>query len=147
MLYADDLTPDDMFDLGTWTPTAEEIMDFGRQWDPQPFHVDEAAAAETPIGGLFASGIHGLAILQRLKVLGFYGRTAVIAGKGMTDGRFLKPIRPGVPLRGRLEVLAVETRDDGRAVVTTRGSLHDPDDELVLQLTGRGLFAARPDVA
>jgi acyl dehydratase len=141
--FADDLEVGQSLDLGTWTPTAAEIVEFASAWDPQPFHLDDAEAARTRFRGLVASGMHTFSILHRLTVDAFYGHAAVIAGLGIRDGRLVRPVRPGMRLRGTLTVVELRMRDRDRAVVTTRGELHDDDDELVARVIGDGLMACR----
>jgi acyl dehydratase len=143
-IYAEDLAVGVTIALGDWTPSRAEIIAFASQWDPQSFHLDEEAAARTPIGGLFASGMHSMAILQRLTVDGFYGRAAVIAGRRIRDVRFVRPVRPGMQLTGALQIEGVVARGDGRSVVTTRGTLRDGNGDVVLDLVAEGLFAPRP---
>ena len=77
-------------DFGAYDFTAERIKDFARQFDPQPFHVDEAAAAQSVFGGLIASGWHTAAVATRLYVDYFAAR----AGRGDPVPRF--GVSPGV---------------------------------------------------
>jgi acyl dehydratase len=64
--YFEDFQPGQVFELGSRTVTADEIVAFGREFDPQPFHVDEDAAAASIFGGLIASGWHTGAMWMRL---------------------------------------------------------------------------------
>jgi len=144
MRYADDLHPGDVIELGSWTFTREDIVAFGEAWDPLPHHIDEAAAERGPFGGLIASGIHSLAALQRLQILGFYRDSAIIAGRGMKDMRLHKPVRPGSTVYGRLRVTDVRARRDGHALVATEAVLDDQDGDRVLSLAGEAVMARRP---
>ncbi|MBB0992410.1 hypothetical protein G6009_13545 [Dietzia sp. SLG510A3-30A2] len=74
MYYADDLEPGQLIPLGSYTITEEEIVTYARQWDPVFIHTDPTAAATTPLGGVIASGLHTLAIYQRLAVPAFWSR-------------------------------------------------------------------------
>jgi acyl dehydratase len=65
-LYFEDFEPGAVFDLGKRTLSKEEIVAFAREFDPQPFHVDEEAANESTFGGLIASGWHTASIFMRL---------------------------------------------------------------------------------
>ena len=67
-LYWEDFEPGQTLDLGSRTVTEEEILEFARRWDPQPFHVDPEAARETVFGGLIASGWHTGAMWMRMYV-------------------------------------------------------------------------------
>lgn len=126
--FADDLTPGASYDLGPHLVDEAELVAFALQWDPQFFHVDRAAAERGAFGGLIASGMHTLSVFQRLAVPGFWGRLATIAARGMSDVRFLAPVRPGDRLDGVLEVRDVATLDAHRALVTVVGGLTRGDE-------------------
>lgn len=127
MLYAEDLDAGTVFPLGCRSLTAAEIMEFARAWDPMPFHVEEAAALASPFGGLIASGLHTIAVAQRLLFDAFMDRTHVIAGLGVDGLRMTGPVRPGTVITGQAEILDRRLRDaDG--VVTFRTALVDGDD-------------------
>ena len=86
---AEDLAVGDVVTLGTHEVTDVEILEFARSWDPQWFHLDVDAAAAGPYGGLIASGLHTMAIYQRLYVDST--QWAAIAGRGLPEVRFLRP--------------------------------------------------------
>ena len=68
MLYAEDLREGQEFPFGSYSMVEDEMLAFARQYDPIPIHTDPAAAAASPFGGLIASGLHTMAIYQRLIV-------------------------------------------------------------------------------
>ncbi|MCW3014698.1 MAG: dehydratase [Solirubrobacterales bacterium] len=136
MLFAEDLEPGRTFPFGTTSLTARQIVDFARDWDPQPFHVDKDAAAATAFGGLVASGVHTVAVAQRLLFDAFVGHTAVIAGLGVDELRLPRPLRPDAVVSGHAEIVGRRLRDDGRAVVTFATTLTDTNgDTLMTQRT------------
>lgn len=141
-LYAEDLVEGSVFELGPHRVSAAEIIEFGRKWDPLPMHTDERAASTTPLGGLIASGIHTLAIYQRLQADALISRTAIVAGRGLT-ARLVRPVRAGSTLVGTTELVSVERKASGRAVVRTRGVLTVAG-EPVLELDGDMLVNGRP---
>jgi acyl dehydratase len=143
LLYAEDLVVGSFFDLGTWDVTLDDIVEFARRWDPLPMHVDVESAAAGPFGEIIASGIHTMAIMQRLNVEGFLGRVAIIAGRSMSDVRLTKSVLPGTQLRGRQTIDAVLTRPSGRALVTTTSTLVDQTGALVLSMMGDSVVAQR----
>ncbi|MCZ4499124.1 MAG: MaoC domain protein dehydratase [Marmoricola sp.] len=118
-LYAEDLVPGTTITLGTYTVTRAEIVEFATAWDPQGFHVDEDVAAAGAFGGLIASGIHSMAIFQRLAVDGAFRHWALIAGRSIQDVQMTAPVRPDDELTGRIHVDAVVPKGHGRALVTT----------------------------
>jgi acyl dehydratase len=134
-LYAEDLEVGDVFDLGSCVVTEQEVVEFASAWDPQFFHVDAQAAADGHFGGLIASGIHTMAVFQRLSVAGFWGRSATIAARGMRDVRFVRPVRPTTEMTGRLTIEEVRHRDEDRSLVSVSGVMEGPDGPvLTLQL-------------
>jgi acyl dehydratase len=142
MLYAEDHTPGRTFELGERTLSAEEIVAFAAEWDPQPFHLDADAARVSPIGGLFASGLHGVAVLVRLGSDGMISKTAIVAGRGWREVEMRKPIRPGMRLHGHATVVGQTLREtDG--LIRWRLELRDDDDALVLGFTGEGQVLRR----
>jgi len=146
MRYLDDFSPGQVFDLGTKTPTAEEIVEFAREFDPQPFHLDEAAGKKTHFGGLVASGWHTAGILMRLLVDAVLKDAASLGSPGVDEVRWLKPVRPGDVLRGRLECLAVEpsrSKPD-RGIARFVYELANQSGECVFRMKGMGMFARKP---
>jgi acyl dehydratase len=141
--YAEDLVVGSYVDLGTWDVTLDEIVAFAGQWDPLPMHVDEDAAANGPFGEIIASGIHTIAIMQRLNVQGFLSKVAIIAGRSLSNLRLPAPVRPGSRLRGRQTIDAVTLRSTGRALVTTTMTLVDQGGTLVLSMTGETVVLQR----
>lgn len=88
--------------------TSDEIIEFCKKWDPLPFHVDPSAAAKTPVGQLFTSAVHSVAIAIRLGHQLQAEPTATVMGLGWDEVRFHAPARAGDRLRLRGEI--IETR-------------------------------------
>ncbi len=109
MLYLDDLKPGDVY-RGQGEPApmdADGIKAFARQFDPQPFHIDEAKAETTFFRGLAASGWHTAAVTMKLLVDGALPLAGGIIGAGVEEVRWPRPVRPGDRLRVESEVLEV----------------------------------------
>ena len=96
-------------EYGPLTIGGDDIKAFAREFDPQPMHLDEAAASESMLGGLSASGWHTCAIMMRLISDGFLLRSTFMGGAGCDEIKWLAPVRPGDALRVRSRVL--ETRE------------------------------------
>ncbi|WP_192583026.1 MaoC/PaaZ C-terminal domain-containing protein [Streptomyces albicerus] len=143
VLYAEHLRPGAVFALGSAKISREEILDFGRRFDPLPLHTDEDAAAGSRFGGLIASGFHTAAVLQRLMVDAVFSRAAIIAGREISSLRMRAPVRPEDVLHGTLEIVEVRPRDDGTAVVRSRGSLTNDSGTVVLEAHGEALWEHR----
>ena len=145
-LYFEDLEPGQVHELGSRAVSEEEIVAFARQWDPQPFHVDPAAAKDSPFGGLIASGWHTGAMWMRLYVDSLLDGEAAMGSPGIEELRWLAPVRPGDTLAGRLTVLETtpsERRPD-RGTVRIRGEMVNQDGVIVLSMVSRGHFGRRP---
>src|SRR5215813_8947801 len=137
-LYLDDFFPGQRLALGQKTITAEEIVDFARDYDPQAFHLDEAAAAATPFGGLVASGWQVGAIAMRLLVDNLLRRAASLGSPGLDKVQWLQPVRPGDTLTMSGEVLKVtpsRSKPD-RGIAVSRYELHNQRGELVYRVEG-----------
>lgn len=125
---------------------ASEIIDFARRWDPQPMHIDPAAASALPQGGIIASGAHLLAISVR-QLVTQHDQVAVIAGLSWDEVRFLHPAHPGDVLsltRECIEVRPSRSKSD-RGIVRNRITLRNQDDDELLSYVDTLLVARRPD--
>lgn len=144
-LYFEDFEPGQVWELGSHTVSEEEIVAFARAWDPQPFHVDAAAAAASPFGGLIASGWHTGALWMRLYVDSVLGRAASMGSPGIEELRWLAPVRPGDTLRGTLTVLETtpSARHPGRGTVRSRAEMVSGEGVTVMTMVARGHFGRR----
>ncbi|WP_323040032.1 MaoC family dehydratase [Gemmobacter sp.] len=118
-LWFEEFQEGQTFESASHTPSRDEIIAFAQDWDPQPFHLDDAAAAKTVFGGIIASGIHTVALTSRLLFdLGILNGTA-IAGLGLDELRFHKPVFPGDTLRVRAKVIQTRpTSKPGQGTVS-----------------------------
>ena len=143
--FFEDFQAGQIFELGEHTMTREEIVDFARQFDPQPFHIDEDAAERSAFGGLIASGWHTAAVFMRLYVDALLADAASMGSPGISELRWLAPVRPGDTLTGRFIVESVEpsSKRADRGTVYFRSEMVNGDGTTVLSMTGRGYFARR----
>ena len=126
--------------------TADEIVAFGREFDPQPMHIDEAQAAEGPFRTLIASGWHVTAISWReFHRAGGYGSTPVV-GLGVDELRWHRPVRAGDALTVRREVVELRpsASNPGQGIVRTRVSVRNQGGETVMTLMSAGRVPTRP---
>jgi acyl dehydratase len=139
-LYLEDLTPGRLFKSCEITLDSTAIKAFASQFDPQPFHLDEAAAAKTFFGGLVASGWHTTALTMRLLVEGGLPIAGGIIGAGTDELRWPRPVRPGDTLHVESEVLEVRPSrsrtDQGLMKVraTTFNQLNEPVQVMIANL-------------
>ena len=105
--YLEDFAAGQTFGSGRVRVTAEEIKAFAAQFDPQPFHLDDAAARDSMFKGLAASGWHTAALTMRLVVEGDLKPAGGVIGAGFDDFRWPRPVRPGDEMHIEGEVLEV----------------------------------------
>jgi len=131
--------------IGAWRLGEDEVVAFAQQWDPQPFHIDREAAANSIYGGLTASSLHLFAICTRL-FFDHEARIAVLAMLGKDAVRFPHPARAGDELVYETE--CVEARPSGskpdRGVIRLRDTVTDPAGQVVLTQEVSLLVARRP---
>jgi acyl dehydratase len=125
MLYAEDLTVGQRFPFDSYTMEEAEIVEFATRFDPLYIHIDRDAAAKGPFGGLIASGLHTMAVYQRLAAAAVWSQVVGIAGKRF-EIDLLRPVRPGAVLTGYAEVASLARRE-GRndAILTLRSEVTD----------------------
>jgi acyl dehydratase len=143
--YLDDLKIGQRFTSGTLALDAEQIKTFAREYDPQPFHLDEAAAENSIFKGLAASGWHTAALTMRLLVSGGLPLAGGSVGAG-GEIAWPRPTRPGDILQVESEVVAVtpsRSRPD-RGIVTVRSETKNQRGEVVQVLTAKLMVPRRP---
>ncbi|OWA37250.1 hypothetical protein B9G55_04065 [Saccharibacillus sp. O16] len=114
-----------VFHTTSMVMTLESITEFAQIYDPQYMHLDAEKAAAGRFGGLIASGIQTMAVSFKLWVeTGVYGEE-VVAGTGMNDIRFLKPVYPGDELRVEVEVIGLEERRRSGIVTVRLSTFND----------------------
>jgi acyl dehydratase len=107
-LHWEDFRPGTTFECGQRVVTRAEIVAFAAEFDPQPMHLDEAAASAGMLGGLAASGWHSCCLMMRMMTDGFIGDSSFLGAPGVEEVRWLAPLRPGERVTARVAVL--ETR-------------------------------------
>ncbi|WP_269580600.1 MaoC family dehydratase [Roseibium sp. Sym1] len=105
LIHFEDLAPGQEYDLGALTVTKDDIIEFAEEFDPQPFHLDEAAGKASILGGLAASGWHTASLVMRLLATGFLNKTAGRGSPGINELQWKRPVFPGDTLTAKAEVL------------------------------------------
>ena len=145
-IYFEDLEPGECWTVGGHTITADEIVAFAEQFDPQPFHVDPEAATDSIFGELVASGLHTMCLAGRFFIVEFVQGKEFqnLGGLGMDDLRWHEPVRPGDTLELRIEVRETEpseSHDDrGYAHFDRRVRVDDSD---VMTFVSHNIVATR----
>jgi acyl dehydratase len=134
--------------FGTFGPrhvSREEIVAFAAEYDPQPMHLDEAAAAKTMLGGLAASGWHLCSIMMRMMCDGFISRTASMGSPEVSEARWLVPLRPGDELTLEIDVMATrvsQSRPD-MGIVTIKSTARNASGTALCEMTSPLLIGRR----
>lgn len=146
MKYFEDVEVGETTRFGRYEVTREEIIEYARQFDPQPFHLDEEAARASLFGGLIASGWHTGAMFIRMVCDGMVPTAATSGSMGFDDLKWLKPVRPG-------DVLSVESvvrekiesrsRPD-RGTVKIESRISNQRGEVVMSLVSLVIYLRRP---
>ncbi|MCB1303594.1 MAG: MaoC family dehydratase [Leptospiraceae bacterium] len=145
MLYFEDMKPGQSIEVGSYQVTEEEILEFARKYDPQPFHIDPQAASESMFGGIIASGWHTASICMRLYVDAVLNRSASMGSPGLDNLRWKRPVRPGDTLSGRFRITECRPFRPGIGLVKGMAELKNQEGKLVMSFLGQGMFGTRKD--
>jgi acyl dehydratase len=143
--WFDDLKLGMRFKSGEATVSREDIVRFASEFDPQPFHLDEAAAKESVLKGLAASGWHTAAISMNLALQTRPFGPHPLFGLGVDDLRWMMPVRPGDVLHLEGEVVELtpsKTRPQGIAKI--KWTAYNQNGEAVYTFTPIGIVPRRP---
>jgi len=131
--------------LGSKAVTREETLAFAGQFDPQPFHLDDAAAEASLFKRLSASGWHTCAMTMRLMCDGYLNDSSSLGSPGIDELRWLKPVYPGDTLSAEMTVLESRVMKSKPHVglVLSRWRVFNQEGEDVMTMQGWGMFAVR----
>lgn len=143
--YFEDYEEGSVHEFGSITVEEEEIVSFGRRYDPQVFHMDPVKAKETAFGGLIASGWLTAALAMRMIVDHYLSHTASLGSPGVDELRWLKPVRPGNRLSLRIRIVETrrsQTKPD-RGIVGSLVEVLNQDHEIVMSWKGMNMLQCR----
>ena len=143
--YWEDFKVGEVEQIGGKRVDKEEMIAFARQYDPQPFHVDEAAAKQSIYGGLIASGWHTCAMVMRMMCDAYMLHSASVGSPGIDNLKWLKPVRPGDTISARrttLEMRASKSKPD-IGIVNNLWEVFNQSGEMVMSMQGYGMFRRR----
>lgn len=143
--HFEDFVPGEAHELGSFSFTKEEIIDFARQFDPQTFHTDEVAAVDSHFGGLVASGWHTCSRLMRLMCDAYLLDAATGGSPGVEAINWLKPIYPGDVISARrvtLEARRSRSKPD-RGMVLSEVTLTNQKQEAVMVMRAWSMMFLR----
>ena len=144
--YLEDFTVGQTHETSSATVHLDEIVEFARRYDPQPFHLDDDAARASIFRGMTASGWFTAALTMRLTVQSGVMKEIGIIGVGIDELRWPRPVRPGDTLRVTLEVVDVKPSERGspRGILSVRLTTRNQDGEVVLTEIARLIVPRRP---
>jgi acyl dehydratase len=146
MQYYEDLIVGKVTSYGRYEVTREEVIDFAQKYDPQAFHLDDAAAAATHFGRLSASGWHTASMTMAMTVANMQNnRQAGLGSPGIDELRWVKPVYPGDTLRCEntlLEKRRSKTRPE-MGILRGETRVYNQHDELVMSFKALGMIATR----
>ena len=134
-----------VIEIGRRSVSAQEIVAFATQFDPQPFHLSQEAGRRSIYGSLIASGWHTVAMVMRMSCDAYLLDSRSMGSPGVDELRWLKPVRAGDTIRAQFEVIEVrpsKSKPD-RGVVVSGWRVFNQHDELVMTMRGMGLFLRR----
>jgi acyl dehydratase len=147
--WFEDYRPGLVLEFGAISVDGNEIIEFGRRFDPQPFHVDPEAAARSAYGGLIASGWHTGSVMMQLLVEHYLSPVSSLGSPGIDELRWLAPVRPGDALSVRLTILAArrsQSKPD-RGLVRALIEVLNQRREVVMSMKALNFIRCRPAAA
>ncbi len=149
MLYYEDIEVGSTQAYGHYEVTREEVLEFAGKYDPQPFHLDDDAAAKTHFGRVSASGWHTCAMAMRMMVENMKAnKQAGLGSPGVDQIRWKKPVYPGDTLRVESTIVEKRRSQSRREMGIFKSTIRifNQDDDVVLEMISNGLISVRdPD--
>lgn len=144
-LAFEDFEPGRQFPLGPYPVSAEEIVAFASEFDPQPMHLDEEAGKASILSGLSASGWHTCAIVMRMFIDGYIANSTSQGAPGVDNCKWIRPVRAGDTLSGTSTVVSARPLQSrpGVGAVQFRHEIVNQDGKVVCTSENSGFFATR----
>ena len=145
LLHYEDFHEGQVIDLGQYHVSADEIIDYAREFDPQDFHLNEEAGKSSVLGGLAASGWQVCAILVRMLTDAYAGKSAAMGSKGMDEVKWLKPVYAGETLTGHMTLLKkrVSSKRPEMGILSCRWELFNTQGEKKADMVGVSFMRVR----
>ena len=144
-IYFEDFRVGETIEMGRRLVDRDEVIRFAKEFDPQPFHVDEAAAKDSFFGGLIASGWHTVGMVMRMMCDSYLLDSASLGSPGVDNVKWLHPVRPGDTIRATRTVMEARTSKSKPdvGIVKSRWEVYNQDEVLVMTMEGYGMFRVR----
>ena len=145
MRYFEDINVGDCSEFGQYLVTEEEIINFGKKFDPQPFHTSKKEAKETSVGTLIASGWHTCSIFMRLFVDEYLEGGNGMPSPGVNEIKWLKPVKPGDTISVKITVdsLRKSKSNPNRGIISNFCEVINQNNEIVLSMNTIGFIPIR----
>jgi acyl dehydratase len=132
--------------LGSKLVDEDEVIRFATEFDPQPFHIDKEAAAQSFYGGVIASGWHTCSMTMRIMVDNYLIDAASLGSPGIDELRWLRPVRPGDTLTvySTVQEMVPSKSKPDRGVLTTLSEVENQAGEVVMTMRGKSMMKKRP---
>lgn len=145
LLHYEDFPVGEVVTYGHWEVTPEEIVEFAAEFDPQPFHLDAEAGRASVLGGLSASGWHVCAMMNRMMIDAYMGRSASMGSFGIREMKWLRPVLAGDVLCVRRTTLdkRVSASRPEMGIITFRWEAIDARGVVKAEMTGVNLIRTR----
>lgn len=144
-LHWEDIPVGHVMTYGAYAVTKDEIIEYAREYDPQPHHIDEEAAKLSLTKGLCASGWHSCAMFMRILCEGILEKSTSLGAAGIEEVKWLKPVRPGFVLKVRSSCVGkrlLKSRP-GVGIWQWKHELMNQDDEVVMTVEGAQFLRVR----
>ncbi|MFQ3318015.1 MAG: acyl dehydratase [Natronomonas sp.] len=144
--YFEDTDVGDVYELdGRYDVTKAEVKEFAENYDPQPFHLDEAAAEDSIFGSLAASGWHTASMCMRLLVDDFLEPETSMGARGVDELRWIQPVYPGDTLRVEVEILDKRISESRPEMghIRTKLTGYNQHDDAVIEWKAKGMHRRR----
>jgi len=143
--YYEDFEIGEIIPVGYKTITREEVTRFAEEFDPQPFHLNDEAAAKSLFGKLSASGWHTASMFMRMYVDSVLKNAASLGAPGVEQLKWLKPVFPDDTLTGRYHILdkRVSQSRPGVGILYGKAEMMNQDKEIVMTFEGSGFMRCR----
>lgn len=147
--WFEDYVPGSVHELGRLRVDADEVIAFGRRYDPQPMHTDPVLAASSPFGGLIASGWHTAGMMMSLYAVKYLSPVSSVASPGMEHLSWPNPARPGdtLAVRVTVEKARASASKPDRGVVHSLIEVFNQRDETVMSMRAVNVILRRPPAA
>ncbi len=141
----EDYAVGDVDQFGAYAVTEQEIVEFARRYDPQPFHIDADAARSSIYGGLIASGWMTGAVMMRMLVDHYISPVASLGSPGLDEIRWLKPVRAGDVLRVRVTITVAKRSSSkpDRGTIWMTDEVLNQRGETVMTCKAMGMYRCR----